>query len=160
MTYRKYTKELLAAAAAESVSIAGVLRHLGLRQAGGNQSHIGRLLKKFEIDTSHFTGQRHNVGKRDPRRKTAIDLFVVKSEGSFRTKGVMLYRVMLEDGFKEECEKCGNGTVWNGQPLKLEVDHRDGNWLNNLRENLRFLCPNCHSQQENTNRPHKYRAVA
>jgi hypothetical protein len=160
MSNQKYTKELLTAAAAESSSIAGVLRYVGLRQAGGNQSHIGRLLKKFEIDTSHFTGQGHNRGKPDPRRKTALDTFVVKEEGSLRTKGLILYRVMLEDGFKEECEKCGTGPIWNGKPLRLEVDHVDGNWLNNLRENLRFLCPNCHSQEENTNRPHKYRVGA
>jgi allantoicase len=33
-----------------------VLRYLGLRQAGGTQSHITRRVRLFEIDTSHFTG--------------------------------------------------------------------------------------------------------
>jgi 5-methylcytosine-specific restriction endonuclease McrA len=35
---------------------------------------------------------------------------------------------------------------WNGSPITLEVDHIDGNASNNLPENLRLLCPNCHSQ--------------
>ncbi|WP_205703061.1 hypothetical protein [Janibacter indicus] len=51
----KYTKELLEEAAANSTSVAGILRFLGLRQAGGTQAHIGRMLKKLEADTSHFT---------------------------------------------------------------------------------------------------------
>ena len=59
---RKYTREKLESAAQASTSIAGVLRYLGLRQAGGTQAHIGRLLKQFEIDTTHFTGQAHLRG--------------------------------------------------------------------------------------------------
>ena len=46
------------------------------------------------------------------------------------------------------CE-CGTGLLWNGKPLRLQVDHRDGNRRNNRRENLRMLCPNCHTQTDN-----------
>lgn len=36
-----------------------------------------------------------------------------------------------------------------GLPLTLEVDHIDGDFLNNILTNLRFLCPNCHRQTPN-----------
>lgn len=47
-----------------------------------------------------------------------------------------------------QCEACGIGDEWNGQPLSLHMDHIDGNSDNNVLANLRILCPNCHSQTE------------
>ena len=44
------------------------------------------------------------------------------------------------------CEECGCGNIYNGKPLSLELEHIDGNSLNNQIENLKILCPNCHSQ--------------
>ena len=53
-------------------------------------------------------------------------------------------RLLYERNFT--CEECGIGNEYNGKPLSLELDHIDGNNSNNLIENLRILCPNCHSQ--------------
>jgi hypothetical protein len=43
------------------------------------------------------------------------------------------------------CEICGISD-WNDKPLECELDHIDGNSSNHKLENLRILCPNCHSQ--------------
>ncbi len=40
---------------------------------------------------------------------------------------------------------CGTGPERNGLPLRLEVDHVNGDWWDNRRENLQLLCPNCHA---------------
>lgn len=53
-------------------------------------------------------------------------------------------RLLAERGYN--CEICGCGHMWNGMSLTLEMDHIDGNSKNNSVENLRILCPNCHSQ--------------
>lgn len=152
----KYTKEVLQDAVDNSVSIAGVLRYLGLKQAGGTQAHIGRKIKELDINTEHFTGQGHNLGKVDSKRKVAADILVVLPAGSNRPKRAQLLRAMTESGIEYRC-RCGVGSEWQGTPITLDIDHIDGNWLNNGLENLRFLCPNCHSQEANSNMPHKYR---
>jgi hypothetical protein len=48
---------------------------------------------------------------------------------------------------EHRCEICGLDT-WLDKPIALEVDHIDGNPDNNIEENLRFLCPNCHAQTD------------
>ena len=46
-----------------------------------------------------------------------------------------------------KCVGC-NLNEWQGKPIGLEVDHIDGNYKNNNIDNLRTLCPNCHSQTD------------
>lgn len=42
------------------------------------------------------------------------------------------------------CNKCKLAT-WFDKAIVLELEHKDGNNQNNIRENLEGLCPNCHS---------------
>lgn len=149
----KYTKELLEEAARNSTSHAGILRYLGLKQAGGTQSHIVKMVNKYEIDVSHFTRQAHNKGKQALNRKSPCEILIILPEGSYRPKVIQLRRAMIESGVEYRCE-CGLTDEWHGSKIVLEVDHINGDWLDNRLENLRFLCPNCHSQKE-TNRSWK-----
>lgn len=57
-------------------------------------------------------------------------------------------RLLNEYGWEYICSCC-ELTRWNEKPIPLELDHIDGNSNNNLINNLRLLCPNCHSQTEN-----------
>ncbi|MET8551832.1 hypothetical protein [Micromonospora zamorensis] len=76
MVRYKYTPEALAAAAAAARNITEVMRLLGVRVSGGSHAHISRQLKRFNIDTSHFTGSAHNRGARW-RRLSPTELLVV-----------------------------------------------------------------------------------
>ncbi|MFI1941678.1 HNH endonuclease [Streptomyces purpureus] len=143
----RWTRAVLEPAVAASTSVCEVLRRLGVDVVGGNHTHISRRIKAYGLDTSHFTTtawterMRHNQ-----RRRTPAEVLVENtSPYARRHQSNRLKSVMLEVGVEDRCALCGIEAVWLGEPLPLEVDHVDGNWRNNRIENLRLLCPNCHS---------------
>ncbi|MEF9904178.1 HNH endonuclease signature motif containing protein [Streptomyces sp. P9-A2] len=135
----RWTRDVLQAAVSTSTNMCEVLRRLGLEVVGGHHTHISRRIKAYGIDTSHFEvpAARARTGgnilsEQPPSRARRVD-------------GSRLKRAMLEAGMNDHCALCGLEALWRGEPLPLEVDHIDGNWRNNRLENLRLLCPNCHS---------------
>ncbi len=149
---RNYSKALLESLARDSVSIAQILRKLGLAEAGGTHAHISRKLREYQIDTSHFLGQAANHGSnhRGPAKRTWEQILVIRTKGP-RQKAHVLRRALIESGRVYRCETpgCPVQDAWLAKPLMLHVDHLDGNWLDDRPENVRFLCPNCHSQTPN-----------
>lgn len=54
------------------------------------------------------------------------------------------YLALFKD--MEVCEECGQGATWNGKKLTMQIDHINGNNADHRLENLKVLCPNCHTQ--------------
>lgn len=55
-------------------------------------------------------------------------------------------RRYLKDKYNNKCSRCGWGEInpYTNE-IPLEIEHIDGNYLNNKEENLDLICPNCHS---------------
>lgn len=57
-------------------------------------------------------------------------------------------RIIKQELIPYECAECGNVGEWNGKKLVLQLDHKNGVNDDHRIDNLRFLCPNCHTQQD------------
>ncbi|MFF2640717.1 HNH endonuclease [Streptomyces niveus] len=135
----RHTEGRLRTAVAESTSVKAVLRHLGINPVGGNHSHISRRIVALGIDTTHFKqGRRRAKGPKESP-------LTLRTPEHGRVPGKRLRKELLRVGTPESCAICGIGTVWNGRPLNVEVDHINGDWWDNCAPNLRLLCPNCHA---------------
>ncbi|MGW7435839.1 HNH endonuclease signature motif containing protein [Streptomyces sp. NPDC054849] len=140
----KWTREILAEVVTASTTMCEVLRRLGLEVVGGHHTHITRRVKAYGIDTSHFRPP-SSAGRPKVRRTPESILVMQDGPHARRAQGEQLKRALKSQGTPEQCRMCGIEPLWQGYPLPLEVDHIDGDWRNNRPENLRLLCPNCHS---------------
>jgi hypothetical protein len=144
----KYTESRLREAVAESKTFVGVLSWLGSpAKTGGMITYIKSRIQAFGIDFSHFSGSGVSKGTSGYGNKPKpIEEILCKVSDGKRVVASMVRRAMLESGVPHVCKECGLGTKWGGRPLTLEIDHINGDGSDNSPGNVRFLCPNCHSQ--------------
>jgi hypothetical protein len=144
MRKRKWLESQFKEAVAKSRSVRQVLSRLGLKEAGGNYAQIKKYISEFDLDVVHFKGRGWNKGLHMPfRAKVSLNNILVKNSSfqSFKLK-----KRLFAAGIKPKyCENCGWAQKTPDGYLPLEIDHINGDPRDNRLENLRILCPNCHS---------------
>ena len=143
---RSWTDEELVEAVRSLYSYRAVIIRLQLIPAGGNYDQVRRRIQELGLSTEHFRGMGWNVGMRfRPLEPVPIEKLLVKGSNcqSYKLKK-RLFALGLK---KAKCELCG----WSQRSLDgripVELDHVNGDHSDNRLENLRILCPNCHSLQ-------------
>jgi hypothetical protein len=144
---RTWTEQQLREAVAKHASFSETLRALGLRPAGGNFRTMKLHVARLGLDTSHFTREAQIAALRASHVTRDWSLADVFREHS-RVRGTGLRTRALAMVQPLTCAMCGNAGEWQGKPLTLQLDHVNGKYDDNRLENLRWLCPNCHSQTE------------
>lgn len=92
----------------------------------------------------HKRGTGFKAGTAHSKWVPVDEYFIFKIRNNKTTKRKLILTALKE----EKCEICKLPPIWEGKFLALQLDHIDGNWKNNRLENLRLLCPNCHTQTE------------
>lgn len=147
MPRKKRWSELdLRKACKNSKSIREIIEKLGLVPAGGNYEQVKTALVIYNIDTSHVTGSGWRKGKKFPFIPRLELENILVQHSTFQS--YKLKKRLFLIGLKHErCERCGWAEKSEDGRIPVELDHINGDRHDNRIENLRILCPNCHSLQ-------------
>lgn len=150
MRIKNIDLKLLIVAVANVYSCAELCRYLGLSSTGGTLTRLNKTVKNLNLDTTHWTGPLWNKGKSSlddnrVRKKPVEQIFADNSNASASyVRKLILNKKLIE----YKCACCNLIDNWNGKKLNLQLDHINGKRNDHRLENLRWLCPNCHSQTE------------
>jgi hypothetical protein len=132
---RKWKVEDLPTAVAQAKSWTGLAEALGLKV---NNAHtLQQWAVKLGLDTSHFTGEWQGRHKLEDG-----ELFCENSKHPWGAKN------RFRKQTPEICMLCGQEPIWNGKPLRFQIDHKNGESRDCRWENLQKVCPNCHTQTD------------
>lgn len=126
-------------------SYSKVLRSLGLCISGSAFKGLKERVRADGLDVSHFLTPQERV--RAAQRSITRPLSSILVKGNSSTSTSKLKKRLFAEGYlKNVCSSCQQEPTWNGSPLTLQLDHVNGDRTDNRIENLRILCPNCHTQ--------------
>jgi transposase-like protein len=127
-----------------SANIAEVLFKLGYTVKGNSwgYSQVKQRMTDLNLSSANFKGKNAYYETNKEREITPDKLFRINCK---HTRTVLRRNIIRNNLLPYKCAICGI-SKWNNKTLSLELDHINGMNNDNRLENLRFLCPNCHSQ--------------
>ncbi len=129
----------------KSESYAEVLRFFKKENKGGNFKTLKARIKEEGVDTHHIDSTRKYRFFDNHKKAAPLETVMVKN--SNYSRGSLKSRLLKEGLLENKCYVCNLKNSWNDLPLVMVLDHINGDGHDNRLCNLRFLCPNCNSQQ-------------
>lgn len=144
----KFDDEYFRQVIADNKSASSALRKLGMRAAGGNFKTLYAKIESLGIINDHWQGKENFVPTMGQTSSKMLPLNSILTTKSTYARGHLKRRLIRDEILIEECAICKIPPLWNNQKLVLQLDHINGIYNDNRLENLRLICPNCHSQTE------------
>lgn len=145
---REVSDSDFAALVARLDSIKDIQSALGYRPSSGIIFYqIRDRINELKIDVGHFGKRSLLVIAAKSTKHQLSDVLVANS--AYKNINRLKKRIVVAGLIDYHCDICGNLGSWNGAPLSLQLDHQNGDPSDHRLKNLRFLCPNCHSQTHN-----------
>jgi len=135
-----------------------ILRHFNLNPYSGNHKTLKKRLEYDNIDLSIFNNNQKNMIKQKTINEALELKDIFKKNSSFNNSSLRRKIIKLSL-LPYKCCECGCNGEWMGKKLSLQLDHINGINNDHRLNNLRFLCPNCHSQTKTysgKNKPSKF----
>jgi len=145
MSKRTWKKQDFINAVQSSLTISETLRKLNLSISYGNYNTFRKYKEKWNVDTTHFNVKKVQSEKSKKANKKRWPLEDVMIKNSWYSRSHLRARLIKNKIIPYECSMC-KITTWQNKKLSLHLDHINGDNIDHRLENLRFLCPNCHSQ--------------
>lgn len=148
----KYSKDELIKMLESSNSLVGVLKSIGLNAYGRNAHTLKKIIVERGINLNEYQIRYKKIqGLKSTERLLnckfhTIPLSKMLVENKMCSSHSLKKRLYKEGILEEVCSNCGVSNEWAGNPISLHLDHINGIHDDNRIENLRILCPNCHSQ--------------
>lgn len=149
-----HDRELIEKLLKEKNSYSEIFHYLELPKSGGNcYKTLKDNLKTWNIDTTEFE-KKSKLNRKNKisitKNKISKDLYPLDKILTYNTEynlsGNYIKNRLYKEGIKKPiCEQCGQDENWQGKKLSFHLDHINGDRVDNNIENLRILCPNCHS---------------
>ena len=128
----------------QSNTYSDCLRALGLGTKGGSSTDVlKRRIKELNCSIDHF----NQKNKQSYQARYTLDEILIENS-SYANISSLKKRLISENRLEYKCAICGL-TEWLDKPISLQLDHINGINNDHRITNLRFLCPNCHSQTDN-----------
>lgn len=128
----------------------GVVKACNFGHAGNSRT-VKKRVNEEKLDVSHFTGMGWSKGTKKTEKqkffKRTLEDILVKNSDPYQNQSLKK-RLINNNILKDECSVCNLPPIWNNKQIVLQLDHINGDTHDNRIENIRVICPNCHSQTD------------